>query len=95
MTVTMRMKTTLLIKTDKKVKKEAKKVAEAIGIPLGTILNGFLIQLARDKGISFSVHASPSTRALKWVSDSELDLEKGKVRGPFKTAKDLLTDLDA
>ena len=49
-------KTTVMsIKTDKKIKEEAQKVAKSMGFPLGTLINAFLIQLVRNKTVYFSL----------------------------------------
>ena len=42
-------KTMLHIKIDPKLKQQAKKTAEALGIPLGTIASAILRQFIRDK----------------------------------------------
>lgn len=48
------MNTTLTIKTDKKLRDEAKKTAGVLGVPLGTVLNALMRQFVRDKEITLS-----------------------------------------
>ena len=55
-------KTVLNIKTDKKVKEEAQKAARELGLPLGTIINAYLRELAREKRVLFSVPPVPNRR---------------------------------
>ena len=55
-------KTVLNIKTDKKVKEEAQKAARELGLPLGTIVNAYLRELAREKRVVFSVPPTPNRR---------------------------------
>jgi addiction module RelB/DinJ family antitoxin len=55
-------KTILNIKTDKKVKEEAQKVARELGLPLGTIINAYLRDLVREKRVLFSVPPAPNKR---------------------------------
>ena len=53
-------KTILNIKTDKKLKEEAQKVAKELGLPLGTIINAYLRELSREKRVVFSVPPVPN-----------------------------------
>jgi antitoxin component of RelBE/YafQ-DinJ toxin-antitoxin module len=55
-------KTVLTVKTDKKVKQEAQKTARELGLPLGTIINAYLRELAREKRVLFSVPPTPNKR---------------------------------
>jgi len=77
-------KTLLNIKTDKKVKEEAQKVAKELGLPLGTIINAYLRDLAREKRVLFSVPPSPNPRTqrlLKKILSGAK--QKKKSAGPF------------
>ncbi|MBI3459289.1 type II toxin-antitoxin system RelB/DinJ family antitoxin [Candidatus Azambacteria bacterium] len=49
----MDTKTTILIKTDKQIKKVAQDFAHDIGIPLSTLINAYLRQLAIEKRVTF------------------------------------------
>ena len=49
------MKTTLTIKTNKELRDKAKKVANELGVPLGTVINAMLKQFVREKEILLSV----------------------------------------
>lgn len=53
--MTTNTKTILNIKTEKSIKEEAQKVAQELGIPLGTAINAFLKQFIREKEITLSV----------------------------------------
>jgi len=48
------MYTTLNIKTEKKLKKDAQDIAKKIGVPLSTVVNSFLKQFIRDEEVVFS-----------------------------------------
>lgn len=86
--------TTMLIKTDKETKLRAQKVAENLGIPLSTMVNAFLRQMGRDKGISFSIEEAyvPNARTVKAIKQAEKDWKNGKKNySPvFTNAKDAL-----
>ena len=47
------MKTVINIKTDKKVKDEAKKIAEEMGLSLSAVINAQLKQLVREQEMRF------------------------------------------
>jgi addiction module RelB/DinJ family antitoxin len=89
------MKTILNIKTDKNVKLAAKRAAEELGMPLGTIVNAFLRQLGRDKEISFSAPYKPTKYLEKIIGEAECELKAGKSAGPFATVEELRADLES
>ncbi len=79
------MDTTLLnVKTHKKLKEEAQKVAKELGLPLGTIINAYLRELVREKRVLFSVPPIPNMRTQKLLKKIMHDMRKGKnAHGPF------------
>ena len=89
------MKTILNIKTDKAVKLAAKKAAEELGMPLGTIVNAFLRQLGRDKEIAFSAPYKPTKYLEKIIVEAENEFIAGKAGGPFATVSELRADLES
>lgn len=77
-------KTILNIKTDKKVKEEAQKTAKELGLPLGTIINAYLRELAREKRVLFSVPPVPNLRLQTLLKQIRRDVKKRKKSaGPF------------
>lgn len=89
------MKTILNIKTDKHVKLAAKRAAEEIGMPLGTIVNAFLRQFGRDKEIAFSAPYKPTKYLEKVIDEAEREFASGKAVGPFSTVAELRADLES
>lgn len=89
------MKTILNIKTDKAVKLGAKRAAEELGMPLGTIVNAFLRQLARDKEIAFSVPYRPTKYLERIINEAEREWKSGRAAGPFSTVADLRKSLES
>jgi antitoxin component of RelBE/YafQ-DinJ toxin-antitoxin module len=53
-------KTLLTVKVDKNLKADAQVTADRLGLPLGTIINAFLLQLVRDQ--SFTIHYNEKLR---------------------------------
>lgn len=85
------MKTILNIKIDKTLKLAAKKTAEDIGVPLGTVVNAFLRQFARDKEITISAAPRPSPRLREIIAEAERDIAADRHMSPaFSSVKDAL-----
>jgi antitoxin component of RelBE/YafQ-DinJ toxin-antitoxin module len=77
------MNTTLTIKIDRRLRDDAKKAADELGIPLTTVVNGMLRKFSRDKEITFSVYPTPKPEKLaeweKTSADMDAHPEKYKV----------------
>ncbi|MCB9811227.1 MAG: type II toxin-antitoxin system RelB/DinJ family antitoxin [Candidatus Nomurabacteria bacterium] len=90
----MNTHTILNVKTDKALKKEAKKVAEELGVPLSTVINAFLKQFVRDKEITLSAsNHRPAPYLESILEQAQKEYEAGDFVGPFKSEKDLITHL--
>jgi addiction module RelB/DinJ family antitoxin len=86
--------TILNIKTDKKLKAEAKKVSEELGVPLSTVINAFLKQFVRDKEITLSANQYRPTPYLESIIEqAQKEYEAGNFIGPFKTGEDFIAHL--
>jgi len=87
--------TIINIKTDKKLKADAQKVASELGVPLSTVLNAFLKQFVRDKEVVLSANEYRPTPYLEQVlEDSKKEYDAGMVK-KFKNVDDFFTALDA
>ena len=77
-------KTLLNVKTDKKLKQDAQKVAQELGLPLGTIINAYLRELIREKKVIFSSPPIPNKKTQKMLQKIDADIRAGKnSAGPF------------
>jgi len=77
-------KTLINIKTDKKLKAEAQKVAKELGLPLGTIINSYLRDLIREKRVVFSTVPEPNKHTEKILKEIAKDIKSGQnVKGPY------------
>ncbi|HTX86821.1 MAG TPA: type II toxin-antitoxin system RelB/DinJ family antitoxin [Candidatus Nanoarchaeia archaeon] len=82
--------TVINIKTDIKVKKEAQKVASALGLSLSGAINGFLRQFIRDKKVFFTLgEGSPSEYLKSSIRESEADRKSGRVHS-FKNNREAI-----
>lgn len=90
----MNTHTILNIKTDKKLKAEAKKVSEELGVPLSTVINAFLKQFVRDKEITLSANQyRPTPYLIGLIEEAKKEYEAGNVN-KFDTADDFLAALN-
>lgn len=89
----MNTHTILNVKTDKKLKEEAKKVSAELGVPLSTVINAFLKQFVRDKEITFSANYYRPTPYLERIlTEAQREYEAGDYSGPM-TGTDLISRL--
>ncbi len=90
----MNTHTILNIKTDKKLKAEAKKVSEELGVPLSTVINTFLKQFVRDKEITLSANQyRPTPYLIGLIEEAKKEYEAGNVK-KFDNADDFLAALN-
>lgn len=87
-------KTLLTVKTDKKLKRAAERTAEEVGLPLGTVINGFLRTFVAEKRVEFSAPLVPNVRTRKAIDEARKEFIAGKAHGPFETAEELFTSLN-
>ena len=75
------MQTTVLFKTDKKLKEAAQKTAKTMGIPFSAVLNRLMSEFVEKQEISFSTEQYNPTPYLKRILDQgEKDLAAGRVK---------------
>ena len=83
-------KTLLTIKTDKKLKERAKRTAAEFGIPLGTMVNSFLLNMVENR--RFALTLRPTPRLAKSILEEEREYKNGKLK-EFDSVGDLIADL--
>lgn len=78
-------KTVINIKTDKKLKDDARKLAAELGLSLGTIINHYLREFVQEKQVVFSTPLIPNNKTQKLLDTIERDIEHNRnLVGPFK-----------
>lgn len=86
--------TILNIKTDKKLKAQAKEVATELGVPLSTVVNAFLKQFVRDKEVTFSANElRPAPYLIKCIEEARREYEAGELK-VFDNVDDFIADLN-
>lgn len=83
-------KTLLTVKIDKKLKERAKATAAEFGIPLGTMINSFILNTVENR--RFALTLKPSTRLKKSIAESHKEWRSGKDK-IFDSVDDLIADL--
>lgn len=89
------MKTAVLnVKVDEQVKKRAQSVARSFGIPLSTLVNAYLIELANTGQVYFSTVEPMTEKMEKVIEQAEKEIKNGQVSGPFETLEEVFDHLD-
>ena len=88
----MNTKTVINIKTDKILKVHAQKVAAAMGLPLGTIVNAYLRDFVREKRIVFAVPPTPNKKTQMLLRDALRDTKEGKNISPAFTSGEAMDE---
>lgn len=85
------MKTAILnVKVDEAVKQRAQAVASSFGIPLSTLVNAYLIELANTGQVHFSAVEVMTPKMEKIIEDAQKEIEAGETVGPFSTAEEAI-----
>ncbi|PIU81740.1 hypothetical protein CO131_01410 [Candidatus Kaiserbacteria bacterium CG_4_9_14_3_um_filter_50_16] len=83
-------KTLLTVKIDKKLKERAKRTAAEFGIPLGTMVNSFLLNTVENR--RFALTLRPTARLMKSIIEAERDYKNGKLK-EFDSVENFIADL--
>ncbi|MDR3558191.1 MAG: hypothetical protein P4L61_01530 [Candidatus Pacebacteria bacterium] len=73
-------KTLLTVKTDVSLKKAAQKTAKKIGLPLGTVVNGFLRRFVATKEAYFAESYKPNAYLRRVIAEGEKEYAEGKLK---------------
>lgn len=86
--------TSILIKTDPKIKEKAQEVASEMGISLTSVINRYLKHFIQTKSITFTTgEAVPSQYMIDSIKQSEEDYKAGRYIS-FENPSDELAYLD-
>jgi addiction module RelB/DinJ family antitoxin len=90
------MKTLINIKADKEVKDGAQALAQELGLPLSVVVNAYLKDFIRNRGINISAVPRMSRQLETIIGGVEKDLATGKnISRAFSSAKDAGRYLDS
>jgi len=89
------MKTAINIKADKEVKENAQKIAKELGMPLSVVINAFLKDFIRNRGVAFSSIPRMTPVLENILGKVEKDIsEKKNISKTFSSAEEANEYLD-
>lgn len=89
------MDTTITIKTNTKLRNEAKKLAGDLGINLTSVVNAFLRQFVRERKFSVSAEPMPTKEKIALLQKISEEMDRGEFEGPFEDVDSFLKTLNA
>lgn len=85
--------TSMTIRTDKEVKRQAQQIFSDLGMDMSTAVNVFLRQTIIHHGLPFALTLeTPNSDTIKAMSDAENGID---MHGPFDSVEALMEDLNA
>jgi len=88
------MDTTLTIKTKKNILKEAKELAEEMGVTITSVINAFLRQFIRNRELTLVGEETLTREKIQFLEKISKDADEGKnVSGPFYDLESLFKHL--
>lgn len=84
--------TSITIRADKQVKKDAQNILSSLGLDMSTAINIYLRQIIQEEGLPFKVILKqPRKTTLKALKETE---NNENLVGPFNSVEELMNDLD-
>jgi addiction module RelB/DinJ family antitoxin len=68
------------LNTDPKLKREAMKTAEEMGLTLSIIINNSLRKFVAERRMEFTIPEIPNTRTIKAIKDARKEYKSGKLK---------------
>lgn len=88
-------KTIINIKTDPQTKRELKKFAAELGMPMTSLINAQIKQMLRSRAVNLSTELEPTPYLEKIIKEADADYKAGRnIYGPFETAEEMVASLE-
>ena len=81
------------IKIDKTLKARAQATAQAMGIPLSTIINAYLRDVVATGHVEFNATERMTPQMERIIGEVEAEIARGEVYGPFDSMKEAVASL--
>lgn len=88
------MQTVINIKTDKKLKEQASKLAKEMGFTLSSVINATLYNFVKNRELHITETPRMTPYLESIVAEARRDYKAGKNIKRFKNMDDLIADLD-
>ncbi len=90
------MNATLNVRTDRRVKERAHRLAENLGISLDAVVNAYLRQFIRSESLHYIAAPRMSKKLVRMLGPIERDIKAGRnIDGPFRTPQEIDAYFDA
>jgi addiction module RelB/DinJ family antitoxin len=83
----------LSVKVNETVKKRAQAVAGSFGIPLSTLINAYLVELAETQQVHFSAVEVMTPQLEKLIAEADKEIKAGDTVGPFDNVAEAIAHL--
>ena len=83
----------ITVKIDTKTKKDFKKIAEKLGMPISSLIRGFITNLIKTRRVEYTLDEEPTQYLMDAIRESEEDIKEGRVVS-FKNGKDAIKYLE-
>ncbi len=90
------MKTTTSIKIDSKIKKEASKLAQELGLTLSSVINASLVKFVKEQKLTLDAHPTLKPKVERKMLKALKDIKEGNMtdfEGPFDNFEDFKKSL--
>jgi len=84
----------ITVKIDTKTKKDFKKIAEKLGMPISSLIRGFITNLIKTRRVEYTLDEEPTQYLMDAIRESEEDIKEGRVSPPFDNAEDAIKRLE-
>lgn len=82
-------------RVDAKSKKQAEEILKQLGITLNDAVRMMVNQIIHSRALPFQPKLPTEDEFVaQAIADAEDDIKAGRIRGPFKSAEELIADLD-
>lgn len=82
-------------RVDAKSKKQAEEILKQLGITLNDAVRMMVNQIIHSRALPFQPKLPTEDEFIaQAIADAEDDIKAGRIRGPFKSAEELIADLD-
>ena len=89
------MQTTVMFKTDKKLKEAVQKAAKHMGVPFSAVMNQYMRKFVEEQEIAFSAkYYNPTAYLRRILERGEKDLKSGKNLKHFNNLEEMMADME-
>lgn len=89
------MNTTMTFKIDKEVKAKAQDTAKQMGIPLSTLINAYLRDMAATGRVEFTASEQMTPQMERIIEGFQEEIKRGDTVGPFVSTEEAIEFLDS